>query len=130
MKQFWKTVLALLVLVGLVAYIWKFEWGQEPPSDDDKETIASLWVRPTDALQRLQAGELSMFPPTIASLRFLGRSDTVAEALAASEAVGVPPMILPRMLIDDDGAVRGVTLPGQDGYDDVPLPEFVIGTPR
>ena len=97
----------------------------QEPLHDDKETIASLWVRPSDALQRLADGELSMFPPTIASLRFLAGASDVDEALAASEAVGVPPMILPRMMIDDDGKVRG-----QDGYDDVPLPEFVIGQPR
>lgn len=42
MKEFWKTGLALLVLVGLVAYIWKFEWGQEIPSDDEKETIFTV----------------------------------------------------------------------------------------
>ena len=102
----------------------------QEPLHDDKETIASLWVRPSDALQRLADGELSMFPPTIASLRFLAGASDVDEALAASEAVGVPPMILPRMMIDDEGKVRGVKLPGQDGYDDVPLPEFVIGQPR
>lgn len=102
----------------------------QEPLHDDKETIASLWVRPTDALQRWKDGELNMFPPTAAALRFLSRSSDVAEALAASEAVGVPPAILPRMMIADDGSVKGVTLPGQDGYDDVPIPEYVIGKPR
>ena len=41
----------------------------QEPLHDDKETIASLWVRPADALQRLADGELSMFPPTIASIK-------------------------------------------------------------
>ena len=102
----------------------------QEPLHDDKETIASLWVRPADALQRFADGELNMFPPTIAALRFLAGSANVDAALAASRAVGVPPMILPRMLLDADGKVRGVKLPGDDGYADVPLPEYVIGSPR
>ena len=42
MKQFWKTGLALLVLVGLGLYIWRYEWGQEVPSDEPKETILAV----------------------------------------------------------------------------------------
>jgi hypothetical protein len=41
-KQFWKTGLALLVLVGLALYIWRYEWGQEIPSDEAKETILAV----------------------------------------------------------------------------------------
>jgi hypothetical protein len=41
-KQFWKTGLALLVLVGLGLYIWRYEWGQEVPSDEPKETILAV----------------------------------------------------------------------------------------
>jgi hypothetical protein len=41
-KQFWKTGLALLVLVGLGLYIWRFEWGQEIPSDEAKEIILAV----------------------------------------------------------------------------------------
>jgi hypothetical protein len=41
-KQFWKTGLALLVLVGLGLYIWRYEWGQEIPSDEAKETILAV----------------------------------------------------------------------------------------
>jgi hypothetical protein len=40
-RQFWKTGLALLVLVGLGLYIWRFEWGQEIPSEV-KETILAV----------------------------------------------------------------------------------------
>ena len=31
------------------------------------------------------------------------------------------------MMFGDDGKLLGVKLPGQDGYDDVPLPEYVMG---
>ena len=42
MKQFWKTGLALLVLVGLTLYIWHYEWGKEVGPDEPKETILSV----------------------------------------------------------------------------------------
>ena len=48
MKQFWKTGLALVVLIGLGLYIWKYEWGQELPSDDAKETILAARRMPLD----------------------------------------------------------------------------------
>lgn len=38
---------------------------------DDREAIAHLWIRPAEALERQQAGELEMLPPTIANLRYL-----------------------------------------------------------
>ncbi|MEZ5340928.1 MAG: NUDIX domain-containing protein [Acidimicrobiales bacterium] len=77
----------------------------QEPLHDDKETIASLWVRPSDAIAMWQSGELQMFPPTVASLRALARHATAADAVAAAQAAGIPPVILPRMILDDRGAV-------------------------
>lgn len=42
MKQFWKTGFALLVLVGLGLYVWKYEWGQEVGPDEPKETVLAV----------------------------------------------------------------------------------------
>ncbi|MFM7081779.1 MAG: NUDIX hydrolase, partial [Actinomycetota bacterium] len=39
----------------------------QDPLHDDKETVASLWVTPSDALSRAKRGELAMIPPTIAN---------------------------------------------------------------
>ena len=36
---------------------------------DDGETIATVWVRPADALARSAAGEMELLPPTIANLK-------------------------------------------------------------
>ena len=36
---------------------------------DDGETIATIWVRPDDALARFEAGEIELLPPTIANLQ-------------------------------------------------------------
>jgi 8-oxo-dGTP pyrophosphatase MutT (NUDIX family) len=102
----------------------------QEPLHDDGETIASRWVRPDDALRLWQGGELQMFPPTVVSLRFLEPHHTADAAMQAAAAVGVPQPVLPRIQTDADGRVTGVVLPDADGYDEVPVPEFVIGVPR
>lgn len=102
----------------------------QEPLHDDGETIASLWVRPGDALQMWRDGELQMFPPTVTSLRFLQPHANADGAMAAAAAVGVPPPILPKVQLDADGRITGVVRPGEPGYDDAPEPEFVLGQPR
>jgi 8-oxo-dGTP pyrophosphatase MutT (NUDIX family) len=100
------------------------------PLHDDKETIASLWVRPEDALAMWKAGELQMFPPTLASLRWLSGFPDVAAAIAGASEIGIPPVVLPRLVIDGTGKLTGVKRPGDDGYDDLCEPEFVVVNPR
>ncbi|NNE11469.1 MAG: NUDIX domain-containing protein [Ilumatobacter sp.] len=99
----------------------------QQPLHDDGETIASLWVRPSDALQMWRDGELQMFPPTVTSLRFLEPHATADGAIDAAERVGVPPMILPKLVLDDGGRVAGVIRPGEPGYEEAADPEHVIG---
>jgi hypothetical protein len=60
-KQFWKTGLALLVLVGLGLYIWRYEWGQEVPSDEPKETIL--------AVDEEKAAEIAVESPDTETIR-------------------------------------------------------------
>lgn len=100
------------------------------PLHDDRETIASVWVRPGDALDMWRGGELQMFPPTVASLRFLSRFGTVSHALGAAAALGRPSPTQPRLVIDGDGRMTGIRLPGDADYDDTPLPTYVVGNPR
>jgi 8-oxo-dGTP pyrophosphatase MutT (NUDIX family) len=102
----------------------------QEPLHDDGETIASLWVRPADALRMWQDGELQMFPPTVFSLRFLEPHATAEAAMAAAEAVGIPQPVLPKLRLDDEGKVAGILRPGDDGYDDLDEPESVVGFPR
>jgi 8-oxo-dGTP pyrophosphatase MutT (NUDIX family) len=112
----------------------RFFVGAAPPAQhplhDDKETIASLWVRPEDALDMWRCGELQMFPPTIVSLEFLRPFATAGEAVDAAAAVGVPDVVLPRIVVDDDGRVIGIKRPADAGYDDIAVPEHVIAFPR
>ena len=56
---------------------------------DDGEIHESMWVRPTEALRRRDAGEVELAPPTWVSLDRLARSATVAAALAEAEAAEV-----------------------------------------
>jgi 8-oxo-dGTP pyrophosphatase MutT (NUDIX family) len=86
---------------------------------DDNETVASEWVRPLDALQRQQAGELSMMVPTVKSLEFLADCGDAAQALAIARQVGRPVPTLPRLRRDADGLVIGVSLPGDADYADL-----------
>jgi 8-oxo-dGTP pyrophosphatase MutT (NUDIX family) len=108
----------------------RFLVAEAPPSQeplhDDKETIASLWVRPDDALAMLERGEIQMFPPTIACLRFLADFDTVAAIVEASAGIGVPERITPRLVFDADERISRILLPGDEGYATQPLPEYVL----
>lgn len=92
---------------------------RQTPLHDDREVIANEWVRPADALQRVQAGELTMMPPTISSLRAIARFDSSAAALAAATEITSVPTILPRV-VATDGGMR-IVLPGDPGYDGGPV---------
>lgn len=100
---------------------------EQEPLHDDKETIASLWVRPADALDMWRAGELQMFPPTVAALEFLLPHVDVGAAMAAAAAVGIPPVVTPRIVLDEAGGVVGIRRPGDPDYESTPEPEFVVG---
>lgn len=89
----------------------------QEPLHDDKETVESLWVRPSEALRMHAAGDLMMMPPTIASLRFLEPHASADAALAAGAAIDRPPCIEPRLRRDADGRVLGVSMPGDADYD-------------
>ena len=91
----------------------------QEPLHDDTETIASLWVRPSDALARERSGELMMLPPTIACLQFLAEHSTADAALAAAAQIGRPPRILPKIRAATPGAPMELLMPGDAGYDDL-----------
>lgn len=92
--------------------------GGQAHSHDESETIESLWVAPAEALRRQAAGELTMMPPTVKNLQFLAQHRTVEAVMAAAHALPEPPCILPRIRFVD-GAIAGVVLPGEPGYDDL-----------
>ncbi len=83
---------------------------------DDKETIASLWVTPTDALGRAERGELAMIPPTVANLQFLAPHHSTSAAVAAAQTIGVPTPIVPKLRYGSDGRVVEVLFPDDPDY--------------
>lgn len=93
---------------------------EQEPLHDDRETIASLWVNPQEALDRHKAGELEMIFPTIRNLEAIARFDRSADLLAEAAAIVDPPTMLPRV-ITEGGEVR-VVVPGDPGYEDAMTP--------
>jgi 8-oxo-dGTP pyrophosphatase MutT (NUDIX family) len=92
--------------------------GGQTSHHDDNETVASMWVRPADALQRFAAGELQLMPPTVTNLRFLEVHGDVSSAMDAARAVGTPPCILPKIRLVD-GRMTGISMPGDPDYDEL-----------
>ncbi|MCZ7458876.1 NUDIX hydrolase [Streptomyces sp. WMMC940] len=57
------------------------------------EADRTVWIRPADAAAGYDRGDLLMMPPTIATLRVLGRFATAAEALAAAAGQDLAPIL-------------------------------------
>ena len=88
----------------------------QEPLHDDNETIASLWVSPTEAVERHARGDLAMIPPTTSNLQFLAPHGTTTDALNAAKKIGTPTAILPKLKTDADGKVIGIAMPGDADY--------------
>jgi 8-oxo-dGTP pyrophosphatase MutT (NUDIX family) len=98
----------------------------QEPLHDDHETIASLWVRPSEALAQAERGELAMIAPTTKNVELLLPYATADDALSALGARGRPPTIRPKLRRDDDGGIE-VVLPDDARFES--LPE-IDGRPR
>jgi 8-oxo-dGTP pyrophosphatase MutT (NUDIX family) len=82
---------------------------------DDGETIATVWLRPGDALDRFGAGEIELLPPTVDALTTLAAHRSTAAVLAWARGVTDVPTILPIVLLVDGQLL--ILRPGDDGYD-------------
>jgi 8-oxo-dGTP pyrophosphatase MutT (NUDIX family) len=88
---------------------------------DEGETIAERWITPQDALAGHRAGSIEIIFPTIRNLQAISRFPTSGALLdAAAAASSSVPTIEPRVVADGNG-VR-IVLPGDDGYDEAPVP--------
>ena len=93
----------------------------QDPLHDDNETVESLWVRPSDALDRFRAGNLAMFPPTAANLAFLADHSSADAALASAIShTKAPPPVHPKVKANEDGQVVVTLFPGDPGYESAP----------
>jgi 8-oxo-dGTP pyrophosphatase MutT (NUDIX family) len=81
---------------------------------DGREGVDSLWIRPADAVAEAEAGRRTIIFPTLLNVKKLGRSASVAEALAAARRDPIV-TVLPRVAHTDHGDV--LRIPAEAGYD-------------
>jgi 8-oxo-dGTP pyrophosphatase MutT (NUDIX family) len=84
---------------------------------DGGESVDSVWTTPAAALEAGRERRRSIIFPTLLNLRKLGRSASVAEALAAARRARIV-TVLPRLEAGPDGP--RVHIPPEAGYGDVP----------
>ncbi|GHF76042.1 NUDIX hydrolase [Streptomyces griseosporeus] len=77
------------------------------------EADRTVWIRPGDAADGYDKGELLMMPPTIATLRQLTPYATAAEALAAAPARDLTPVLAQARLVDGEVVL---SWPGHDEF--------------
>lgn len=83
---------------------------------DDNETVADEWIRPHDALERHQRGELEMIFPTIRNLEAIADCASAPDVLAYARALTTIPRIEPR-IVQRDGEIA-ILVPGDPGFTD------------
>jgi 8-oxo-dGTP pyrophosphatase MutT (NUDIX family) len=92
---------------------------------DDGETIASIWIRPPEALNRFRDGEIELLPPTIENLRNIGRFRTTGDVMAWAEQVTDIPAVLPIVLMEDGQLL--ILRPGDQGYEEAAEAKMASG---
>ncbi len=101
-------------------YDTRFFIAAAPPgqvaSHDDGETIATIWIRPADALAREVAGEIELLPPTIANLRNIEAYRSTDEVIEWASGVTDVPTVLPIVLFEDGQVL--ILRPGDDRYEE------------
>jgi len=83
---------------------------------DDTETIATIWVRPTEALSRESRGEIELLPPTIANLRSIEGFSSTRQVMTWASQVTHVTTILPIVLVEDGHIL--ILRPGDEGYEE------------
>jgi 8-oxo-dGTP pyrophosphatase MutT (NUDIX family) len=88
--------------------------GDQVAQHDGVESVDSLWIEPTHALEETRGGRRTMMPPTLLNLQKLGRSRNVAEALERARREPIV-TVLPRVESGPDGPQ--FRIPPEAGYD-------------
>ncbi|HWB66172.1 MAG TPA: NUDIX hydrolase [Mycobacteriales bacterium] len=73
------------------------------------------WIRPADAIAANDRGEITMLPPTIATLTDLAALSSTSDVVAAAREREVV-TVLPKVVLGDNDQVRFL-LPHDEGYD-------------
>ncbi len=91
---------------------------------DEHETVESAWWTAKEALERFEAGEIFLAPPTFVTLCELQGLTTVDAVLAAGRE-RQPPPIEPSLATEPDGSLA-IVMPGDPDHPDPSIP----GLPR
>jgi hypothetical protein len=95
-----------------------FYIAEAPPDHvaihDGGESVDSVWTRPADAVAEEASGRRTIIFPTLMNVKKLGRSPTVAEALAAARR---EPIVTVFPKVEDREGVATMILPADAGYD-------------
>jgi 8-oxo-dGTP pyrophosphatase MutT (NUDIX family) len=83
---------------------------------DAGETIATVWVRPDEALERHAALETVLLPPTVANLTSIAGYSSTEEVMAWARGVREVQTVLPIVLFEDGNLV--ILRPGDSGYEE------------
>ncbi len=80
-----------------------------------------VWMRPADAVERAERGQLDLLPPTATTLAEIAPYASVADILAAAATRTIQP-VMPRLRVGDGDGDDDVALlfPGDDGYEAAP----------
>jgi 8-oxo-dGTP pyrophosphatase MutT (NUDIX family) len=87
----------------------------QTPLHDDREVIANLWIRPSDALALHDAGEFELIFPTVRSLEALDRFDTAEAVVSHAASLDRVDAVLPTVV--EDGHGLRIVLPGDEVFD-------------
>ena len=69
----------------------------QTPSHDDSETVAHVWIRPAEALERRQRGELRLVFPTIRTLESIAGFNTTAALMEFARQPRIVPAMVPKV---------------------------------
>jgi 8-oxo-dGTP pyrophosphatase MutT (NUDIX family) len=97
----------------------------QQPAVDESETTMLAWVAPPQALAEHARGEFAMEFATLRIIESLlpfasGPVQALLDAAAARAAAGPLPLMAPRLQLDAQRRIRGILLPGQPGFDELP----------
>ncbi|MCQ4210129.1 NUDIX hydrolase [Streptomyces longispororuber] len=82
-------------------------------SDDSSEADRTVWIRPERAVALYDRGELTMMPPTVATLRTLAEHSRVRDALDGSTERDLTPVLARAHLADGELVL---SWPGHDEF--------------
>ncbi len=90
----------------------------QPGAHDDSETMASFWASPANVLERFDAGEVQLAPPTHRTFEILANARTIDGAISAARSACLDP-VCPKLVQHEDekGQTLALVLPGDRDHD-------------